>query len=102
MRTTRTPVVLCPKCGHTLNAASSIYDPEARPSPGDCTICIECASILLFDFQLRPVLANAAELASMREDPEAWDDVSRTVAAVKAMHCAIGKPSEGRLKDRPN
>lgn len=42
----------CPVCGATLNAASGI-EHEETPRPGDATVCVHCAAILLFDDDLR-------------------------------------------------
>lgn len=45
--TTRLPAQACPVCKYTLDAAT---DPKsnATPSPGDATVCINCASFLMF------------------------------------------------------
>lgn len=51
----------CPKCGKTLDAACSLHNPEARPTPGDVSICIYCAALLQFDEALAPqILTNEA------------------------------------------
>lgn len=45
--TTRLPAQACPVCKYTLDAAT---DPKsnAQPAPGDATVCINCASFLMF------------------------------------------------------
>jgi len=45
--TTRTDPRWCPKCFQLLDACTSMLD-SVRPTPGDCTICINCASVLRF------------------------------------------------------
>lgn len=50
MKTTRLSESACPTCGKTLNAATHMTD--ARPSPGDCTVCLGCQDILIFTEEL--------------------------------------------------
>ena len=53
-RETRTPECRCPYCGKILDRASATPgSPGAAPEPGDLTVCIECASPLVFDEALR-------------------------------------------------
>ena len=40
----------CPACGHKLNAASS--DQPCEPVQGDLSVCIACATLLVFDADL--------------------------------------------------
>lgn len=57
LRDTRTPACRCPYCGHNLDAAMSgnPKNPDAVPKPGDVSVCISCASVLVFkpDLTLR-------------------------------------------------
>lgn len=57
-----TPKSQCPKCRRLLDAASSVEAPKARPSPGDCTVCIYCRSILEFDNSLKLIFAKDSTL----------------------------------------
>lgn len=41
---TETPESTCCECGHKVNMASG----EGTPSPGDFSLCIECASLNVF------------------------------------------------------
>lgn len=54
----RLPPQRCPLCDHRLDAASAL-DSDAAPTPGDLTVCISCASPLVFGplplLPLRPV-----------------------------------------------
>lgn len=47
----------CPSCGFIFDAATSLEKPEARPQPGDVSVCIRCATVTEFaaDFSLRKV-----------------------------------------------
>ena len=42
----------CPICFYKLDAATCV-DGNARPKPGDLTVCINCAELLVFDESLR-------------------------------------------------
>lgn len=95
MITTRTPVVLCPVCGHTLDAASSLTTPEARPEPGDFTVCIECARVLQFDARLRLVSVPAATVARELTENE---ELQRTVQAIRHLRATVGPPPWSRGK----
>jgi hypothetical protein len=60
----------CPVCGATLNAAGIPDDPQARPpEPGDLSVCIRCAWVLMFDAELRLVEAPRALLDSLSPEP---------------------------------
>lgn len=39
----------CPHCGVLLNAARCPDNPNARPKPGDVTVCSHCSGVLYFD-----------------------------------------------------
>jgi len=46
----------CPGCGKKLDAVSCPDNPERLPSSGDITVCMHCATVLMFDEKLRTVL----------------------------------------------
>ena len=54
MLTSRLPPAACPHCGALLDACTSL-DGDHQPSPGDWTVCIECAGVSRWDasFNLR-------------------------------------------------
>lgn len=41
----------CPACGSRLDAATAVRE-DARPDPGDVSVCVYCAAILRFDREL--------------------------------------------------
>lgn len=57
LRDTPTPECFCPFCGHRLDVAMAAdpANPAASPAPGDVSVCIECAQVLVFtdDLTLR-------------------------------------------------
>jgi len=38
----------CPKCNHRFEFATSIDSPEARPSVGDISFCVNCGAVNQF------------------------------------------------------
>lgn len=48
----RVPESRCPYCGQRFDAATSMLDPDAVLNPGDPTVCISCASALIFNRDL--------------------------------------------------
>ena len=70
---------LCPKCKMILNGATHLQDVEKSPRPGDVTVCVVCAEVLVFDDDLmlrRPLVGEIDE-----NDPE----LQRHVIAVKTL-----------------
>ena len=58
----------CPKCGCLINASTGIEDENQMPSKGDISICIECASILEFDENLKLKLCPQETINRLDED----------------------------------
>ena len=59
----------CPKCGYTIDAATSIRGGDALPDPKDYSICLNCGALLQFDDVLR--------LQTVRDPERAYDDIPR-------------------------
>jgi hypothetical protein len=58
------PEAECPSCHYKADAATSLSG-EARPKPGDITLCINCGELAKFgqDYKLEPVkLADLMDL----------------------------------------
>jgi hypothetical protein len=45
--TTRLPPTSCPYCDGLLDAASA-FESSAKPKPGNLTVCIYCAKVVVF------------------------------------------------------
>jgi len=43
------PLTQCPKCNHPLDCATSVDADDSAPIEGDLSICINCATPLVFD-----------------------------------------------------
>lgn len=87
--TTRLPVTVCPVCEYRADAASDVAGGDDGPTPGDFSICINCASVLTYDERLQLAIAGAQEL---RDAP---DELWAAQAAVR--HFAKVKPAYDRL-----
>lgn len=67
----------CPNCRTVVDGATAVDGSEAFPSPGDVTVCVYCAAVLIFTATgLR--LPTFAELEKLAEN---WD-------LVRAVHIA--------------
>jgi hypothetical protein len=84
--TTRLTETWCPWCEHRLDAATGTDDEPHSPEPGDLSICIMCASILMFDQELIPQKISEDERRQiLLEQPdlvEALDRAQRIVRLV--------------------
>lgn len=60
----------CLACGYAFDAASGLVDPAARPGPGDATLCLNCAHVMIFTpFGVRN--PTPGELAEVLADEQA-------------------------------
>lgn len=69
-----TPEQKCLACQHPLNRASSMVNDDA-PVPGDVTLCIKCAHVMVFDENLK--------LREPREDEEVDIFTNREMQAIR-------------------
>ena len=75
---------LCPNCGNFLDAATQIGG-DAKPDPGDISVCIECAAILQFGDDLALTIFPEDELKTLPKNIQAM-----LIQAV----CAVGMTNE--------
>jgi len=80
LRDSRVPEGRCPWCGHRFDAAMAAdpKKPDATPKPGDVSVCISCASILVFTAQLTLRAAMPGEI-------EVTPEMRRAQQAVRAL-----------------
>lgn len=85
---------LCPRCGHTLTGAMETTPAGGAPEPGDTSVCISCASVLVYkdDLTLRP--ATAEELVEIFADHELGPVLRRAIISVNLSHQVLGPPSD--------
>ena len=48
----RLKTTTCPACGYPITASTAIGSPPVEPQPGDASICLACASLLIFTVDL--------------------------------------------------
>ena len=98
----RTVETWCPHCLHRLNGAGSPIH-NTPPKPGDWSVCINCAAPLMLGPTLEALPVDPVALAAEPADVRA--ELAQAVAAIKAMHEAVGRPDEagraGRLRGYP-
>ena len=83
MTTTLLPRHGCPVCLRAVDAASDV-EGNARPNPGDMTICAYCASLLEFDHEMRPQFVSDSTLAAM--DTETYRKIDVIRDAIRCLH----------------
>lgn len=71
----------CPYCGKKHNATTSTTG-DHLPKPGDITICIECANVLLFNDDLTTRKPTDNELEEIMHFPF----VVEAILSVKSLH----------------
>ena len=93
----RVPACACPHCGHELDAAFSTTGLRPRPKPGDVSVCIECAEVLIYGERLELLQPDPMDLLRLELSP-VWESVVKAQAAVRLAHAQTrGKrcPSPG-------
>lgn len=64
----RTEAHPCPECNAVLSAAVHAAGGAARPSPGDITVCVYCATALQYDEALQPQFLTQEVRATLEPD----------------------------------
>lgn len=86
----RHPKTACPCCGKTLNASGASGNDEGAPGEGDLSVCIYCATILVFDANMTLRLLPQAELETLPEE---------TLIELHKMQTAIRSFNKHRMQD---
>jgi hypothetical protein len=83
-RDTRVPASPCPYCGKRLDSAMAAdpQHPDATPDPGDLSICISCASPLVFTAKLTLRKPFPGEIP---QGPVRYPAFDRAVRAMRAL-----------------
>jgi len=81
------PVSYCPECDYEMDAATDVQQGNnARPSPGDVSICLKCTAFLEFDENLH---LRTLPLAKLRDLPPEIRDLLHRVR--RAVHETMSK-----------
>lgn len=95
--TTRTPVNLCPSCGHTIDALGRPDGGDILPRPDDVTLCINCAAVLIINHDLTVRSPTPGELDDMKTDMD-LRKLQETIQYINAREAA--RRSNPRLRSR--
>jgi len=58
----------CPACGHLLDADGVALGEDARPTPGDVSVCMYCTSFLVFEPDLSRRAMTDDEVGELPDD----------------------------------
>lgn len=83
----RTNDTACPACGKNINAASSVTGDEEGPGPGALSICLGCATPLVFNDDMSLRLASEEEAD---EFPEGSIEMVKTAIVMRQSLEALG------------
>lgn len=61
----------CPVCGYIFEVNEGIYNPTAKPTKGDITLCINCGSILMFTDDSGTNYRPVSEMEILKWSPQA-------------------------------
>jgi hypothetical protein len=79
----RVPESVCLNCGAPLNmVGTGDANVEAKPEPGDVTVCIKCGGVMKLDENLRLRGMSDREMDELVADREWMDQVARMVQRV--------------------
>lgn len=73
----------CPACGTLIDGFTSAALDDATPTPGCPTVCVYCASLLVFGDDLHPRFPSDAELAAVAPLPEVQIARSTALAFIR-------------------
>jgi hypothetical protein len=86
------PLNQCPFCDYTQKATTCASTPDAKPHPGDLSVCLNCGEITVFSADLTQRLPSPSEYKEAWEMPE----ITRAVAGIKLRGLLHGtKPKRG-------
>ena len=90
----RVPPSPCPCCAAVLDMSGDVFADGPPAGPGDFTLCVECAAILVFgsDMQLR--VPRRSEVA--RLSPAHCDQLQAARRILLQLHARDGKPPPPR------
>lgn len=77
----------CPWCEHRLDAAIRTDGEEGSPKPGDLTVCLACASLLMFDQGLIPQKVSEDERRKiLLEQPDLVETLASAERAARSFN----------------
>lgn len=88
----RMPPRMCPHCGEVLDAAAPL-DTDARPEPGDLSLCARCGGLVEFGSQLELLIPSDATIAELQQDRVEWSRLMQAQALLRDCLPPPKKPS---------
>lgn len=73
----------CPVCNAKLDAATCASQAGRSPRPGDITVCLYCATILVFNPDLSHREADVNDLMELQKDTANWKLLTRLQNKIK-------------------
>lgn len=80
----RTQKQICPHCGYLFDAVSATDMDVEMPKPGDASICLNCAEIMMFLTPTTFRKPTEDEAQAIRDAAE-WIDVRRSQSNLREM-----------------
>lgn len=77
----------CTHCGAELTAAT-ILDADARPRPGDVTVCIGCGHVYEFDERLLIIELSEAKRRTIQNDPDVRRKIRELQMGIAMLHAS--------------
>ena len=72
------PKQQCPYCGYVCDRCSHAFG-DAKPKPGDVSLCFRCMEISFFDGDMNLRRPLPIELENLRNSPE-WEQIEQVRA----------------------
>jgi hypothetical protein len=85
---TRTKPTLCPYCGYLADSLGTTDGSPGAPSPGDISICLNCAEVQVIADDMTLRKATPADLAEIAADPEWAASVRDAQTTLRSMQRA--------------
>jgi hypothetical protein len=83
MNSRRMAPARCPKCSAVHDAATSIAEEDATPTPGGYTLCFICGELLVFDEGAALRLPTLAERFDLERSP-LWGRVRKAQRLIQS------------------
>ena len=77
------PQSACPRCGYQIDAATKLDDESAVPTPGDVSVCMKCAHVTKFGYDLSLVELTQDELVDLATDSDFLGYYSKIQSAIE-------------------
>ena len=91
MERKRLPISRCPSCGYQFDSATALENPDAKPKPGDLSICLNCGEWLTFADDLTVRLLESKEFQALPHHIRKRLDFGRTLIRRQPWFGTLGR-----------